>query len=108
MHCSWSILEFLYDIPRFDVTGRRCQVAIVNANNNGSRTFRFRDTYLAPPLAAMPTLSELTETLERLEGLGYGKPMRSLFMQDPDYVQLNHGSVRTSCLAFLSAMPRWR
>jgi hypothetical protein len=56
----------------------------------------------------MTTLSELTETLERLEGLGYGKPMRSLFMQDPDYVQLNHGSVRTSCPAFLSAMPRWR
>ena len=43
-----------------------------------------------PPMA---TQEELEVALRRLEGLGYGKPMRELFMQDPDYVQLNHGSV---------------
>ena len=41
----------------------------------------------------MATQEELEVALRRLEGLGYGKPMRELFMQDPDYVQLNHGSV---------------
>ena len=43
------------------------------------------------------TQAELDQTLARLEGLGYGKPMRELFIQDPDYVQLNHGSVSLRC-----------
>lgn len=41
----------------------------------------------------MATQADLDQALARLEGLGYGMPMRKLFMQDPDYVQLNHGSV---------------
>ena len=52
----------------------------------------------------MATLQELEQALTRLEGLGYGKPMRALFMQDPDYVQLNHGSVSRDRRAALTQM----
>ena len=38
------------------------------------------------------TDAELDTALGRLEGLGYGKPMLELFVQDPEYVQLNHSS----------------
>ena len=40
----------------------------------------------------MATQAELDAALSRLEGLGYGKPMLELFVQDPEYVQLNHSS----------------
>ena len=40
----------------------------------------------------MATQAELDAALGRLEGLGYGKPMLELFVQDPEYVQLNHSS----------------
>lgn len=56
----------------------------------------------------MATQAELDQTLARLEGLGYGKPMRELFMQDPDYVQMNHGSVSLRCHHSAKGQSTWR
>ena len=56
----------------------------------------------------MATQAELDQTLARLEGLGYGKPMRELFMQDPDYVQMNHGSVSLRCHHSAKGQSAWR